>query len=73
MQAAQHQYLARLLENQFRMLPGQQVGLEYGFGLGNHGADGAQHLAEGHFIEPEAPFGAQRRLGKRPMFGVQQE
>ena len=41
-QAAQHQHLARLLENQIRMLLGQQLGFENRFGLRNHRTDGSR-------------------------------
>ncbi len=72
-QAAQHEHFARLLEDQLGVLLGERLAVEYGLGLRDHGADGAQHLTECHLVEAQAALAALRRFCKAALLRVQDE
>ena len=74
MQAAQHQHLARLFENQFRMLLGQSNSDSNIASVSGIMAPMVPKTwPKAILIQPQTTFGAQRGLGELPLFRIQQE
>ena len=58
---------------EFRMLLGQQLGLEDRLGLRNHRADRSEDLAEGHLSSPRLRSAHERGLGELTLLRIEQE